>query len=91
MQTNKLREQGSKGNSIEKNTEGDTTGAKLLLVDAIVRIIFELCIEWRDCRGIGLLTVSAPDIKLSFSRNTSLRLNRGTYWEPLTLDKVGTR
>ena len=45
MQTNELREQGSKGNSIEKNDQGDTTGAKLLLVDALVRIVFEWCIE----------------------------------------------
>ena len=32
MQTNKLREQGSNGNSIENN-EGDTMGAKLLYSD----------------------------------------------------------
>ena len=41
MQTNKLQEQGSKGNSIEKNNQGETTGAKLLLVDAIVRRVSE--------------------------------------------------
>ena len=53
MQTNELREQGSKGISIEKNNQGDTTGAKLLLVDAIVRRVSEWCIEWQDRSAEG--------------------------------------
>lgn len=70
--------------------KGDTTDAKLLLVDEIVRRTFEWCIVTRPKRN-RVLFISAPDIIFLHEACIWGLIDVPIYWGTMTLAMVGTR